>query len=260
MPAKQTDFFDVRMRGFRDRADVEDVLRLIDARVEALEHETVSTASACGRVLASDVRSEVAVPGFDRAAMDGYAVIAEETFGAGPYNPLELRIIGAAMPGRPFVGQIALGSAVRIMTGAPMPPGADAVAPVETAEESADVVRIREAVSPGRHVGKQGEDVQPGKVVLRHGRELRPQDLGVLASIGVATVPVIRKPRVDILISGDELLPLGAKPEGCRIVDSNSVMLAALVHRDVGEANVLPLLPDRPEVVRKAIQESSADV
>jgi molybdopterin molybdotransferase len=260
MPAKPTDFFDVRMRGFRDRADVEDVVRLIDAQVEGLEHETVSMASACGRVLATDVCSDVAVPGFDRAAMDGYAVIAEETFGAGPYNPLELRVIGAAMPGRQFSGRLAAGCAVRIMTGAPVPPGADAVAPVETAEESTGVVRIREAVSPGRHVGKRGEDVQPGEVVLQQGRVLRPQDLGVLASIGAATVSVIRRPQVDVLISGDELLPLGLKPEGCRIVDSNSVMLTALVRRDGGEANVLPLLPDRRDVMREAMQNSKADV
>lgn len=260
MSIARPEFFDVRMRGFRDRAEVEDVIRLIDERVQPLETEKTPVTAAHGRVLAVDVRSEVAVPGFDRAAMDGYALRAEETFGAGPYNPLELHITGAAMPGRPFAGVVASGQAVRIMTGAPVPEGADAVLPVEAAEESAEILRVREPISPGRHVGRRGEDVQPGRIVLTKGRRLRPQDVGLLASLGVADVPVVRQPRVDILITGDELLPAGAKPEGCRIVDSNSVMLAALARRDGAGATVLPLLPDRRELLEGAMRQSTADV
>src|SRR5213078_3314091 len=95
-------FFDVRMRGFRDRAEVDDVCRLIDERVRPLLAEVVPIPYAAGRVLSAAVVADVAVPGFDRAAMDGYAVRAEETFGAGPYNPLDLRVLGVALPGRPF--------------------------------------------------------------------------------------------------------------------------------------------------------------
>jgi len=248
------------MRGFRDRAEVADVVRLLDERVRSLGGEAVAVPEACGRVLAENVRAEVAVPGFDRAAMDGYAVRAEETFGAGPYNPLELRIIGESLPGRPFAGRVAPGQAVRIMTGAPVPAGADAVLLAELAREEAGVVHVSEAVSPGRHVGRRGEDVEPGRTVLSAGRVLRPQDLGLLASLGVATVHVIRRPRVDILITGDELLPVGARPEGFKIVDSNSVMLAALVKRDGGEPRTLPLLPDRRELIRDAMRASVADV
>ena len=232
MSSQQPPFFDVRMRGFRDRAEVADVIRLLDERVMPLGAEAVATCDAFGRVLAVDVRAEVAVPGFDRAAMDGYAVRAEETFGAGPFNPLELRIVGESMPGRPFIGEIISGQTARIMTGAPLPAGVDAVLPVEMAEEfekgDARLLRVREPISPGRHVGRRGEDVEPGNIVLRAGRVTRPQDLGLLASLGVVTVSVIRRPTVDILITGNELLPAGARPEGCRIVDSNSVMLAAL--------------------------------
>jgi molybdopterin molybdotransferase len=253
-------FFDVRMRGFRNRAEVADVLRLLDERVRPLPAETVPLAGAASRVLAADVIAEVAVPGFDRAAMDGYALRAEETFGAGSYNPLELRVIGVALPGRPFAGPVAAGQAVRIMTGAPLPAGADAVLPAEQAQEEADLLRISEPVPPGRHVGRRGEDVEVGRTVLRAGRVLRPQDLGLLASLGVAQVWGVRRPRVAILITGDELLPAGAKPEGCRIVDSNSVMLAALVGRDGGEPAVGPILPDRREVLRRALLETEADV
>jgi molybdopterin molybdotransferase len=248
------------MRGFQDRSEVADVLRLLDERVRSLPPETVPAAEACGRVLAAAVVAEVAVPGFDRAAMDGYAVRAEETFGAGPYNPLELRVAGQALPGRPFAGRVAPGQAVRIMTGAPVPDGADAVVPVEVAQEEGDVLRVTDPVPPGRHVGRRGEDVEPGRPVLPAGRVLRPQDVGLLASVGVTAVEVVRRPRVDVLITGDELLPAGSKPAGCQIVDSNSVMLAALVRRDGGAPHVGAILPDRREAVRAAITASTADV
>jgi molybdopterin molybdotransferase len=252
-------FFDVRMRGFRDRAEVEDVIRLIDERVRPLPAETVQTTNAAGRVLSGAIISEVAVPGFDRAAMDGYAVRAEETFGAGPYNPLELRVLGVALPGRPFAASVPPGAAVRIMTGAPVPDGADAVLPAEVAQEEAGVLRVTEPVSPGRHVGRRGEDVTPGQAVLPAGRVLRPQDLGLLASLGVGAVPIVRRPRVAVIVTGDELLPAGSKPDGCRIVDSNSVMLAALVRRDGGEPLTGLPLPDRRNVLRAAVSDTDAD-
>src|SRR4051812_38179501 len=112
---------DPRMRGFRDRTEVEAVLGLLAARVRPLPAETVPLAHCAGRVLAADVVSAVSVPGFDRAAMDGYALRAEETFGAGAYNTLSLSVIGESLPGRPFAGQVTAGQAVRIMTGAPVP-------------------------------------------------------------------------------------------------------------------------------------------
>jgi molybdopterin molybdotransferase len=260
MDPTRTPFFDVRMRGFRDRAEVTDVVRLIDERVPPLSAETIPVAQAAGRVLTADVVAEVAVPGFDRAAMDGYAVRAEETFGAGPYNPLELRVLGTALPGRPFAGANTPGTAVRIMTGAPVPAGADAILPAEVAREEAGVLRVTEPVPPGRHVGRRGEDVEPGRTVLAAGRVLRPQDLGLLAALGVAEVTAVRRPRVAVLATGDELLPAGARPEGDRIVDSNSVMLAALVRRDGGEPRTGPPLPDRREVLRSALGDTDADV
>jgi len=253
-------FHDVRGRGFRDRAEVDEVLRLIDARVGPLSAEPTPLTEAAGRVLTADVTSAVAVPGFDRAAMDGYAVRAEETFGAGPYNPLDLRVIGAALPGRPFDGRVETGAAVRIMTGAPLPDGADAVLPVENATEDNGTVRVAEAVSPGRHVGRRGEDIEAGRVVLSAGRLLRPQDVGLLAAIGVAEVPTVRRPRVALLVTGDELLPPGSKPQGYRIVDSNSVMLTALLRRDGGLPVGVRYVPDRREAVRSAMAEADADV
>ncbi len=253
-------FKDVRMRGFQDRAEVSAVVALIDGRVRPLPPEDVDLRGTAGRVLAADVTAGVAVPGFDRAAMDGYALRGDETFGAGPYNPLEFEVVGVALPGRPFAGRVGPGQAVRIMTGAPLPDGADAVLQAENADEAGGRVRVSDAVPPGRHVGRRGEDIEAGAVVLRAGRVLRPQDVAVLASLGAAPVSVVRRPLVAVVVTGDELLPAGSKPEGYRIVDSNSVMLEALVRRDGGLPAVLPLVPDTREAVRAALTGSEADV
>src|SRR5215207_8888425 len=131
-----TPFFDDRMRGFPTRTEVADAVELIRGRVSALGPEPVELDAAAGRVLAAAVTASVPVPHFDRAAFDGYALRAEETFGAGAYNPLTLRVVGEAMPGRPFGRAIVPGEAVRIMTGSPVPAGADAVLPAEAAEET----------------------------------------------------------------------------------------------------------------------------
>ncbi|MBI1913558.1 MAG: molybdopterin molybdotransferase MoeA [Planctomycetes bacterium] len=245
------------MRGFRERTEVDDVVRLLEERVRPLAEEAVALVEAAARVLARDIVSDVDVPGFDRAAMDGYALRGSETFGAGPYNPLELVVVGEVFPGRPFAGIVRPGQAVRIMTGAPLPEGTDAVLQAEAAEEvpgPPPLVRVTDAVPPGRHVGRIGEDVRAGTIVLRAGRRLRPQDLGVLSSVGVASVPVVRQPCVGILITGNELLPAGSRPEGYRIVDSNSVMLAALVRRDGGNPCLSALVPDVYEDIRSALR------
>lgn len=251
---------DVRMRGFRDRTDVADVLRLIDARVHALPAEPVDLVAAAGRVLAADVRADVAVPPFDRAAMDGYALRGEETFGAGQYNPLEFTVVGQSMPGRPFAGRVQPGQAVRIMTGAPLPGGADAVLQAEAAEERNGRLSVNEPVPPGRNVGRVGEDVAAGTIVFHAGRVLRPQDVGVLASIGASPVAVGRRPTVAVIITGDELLPCGSRPEAFRIVDSNSVMLNALIRRDGGIPVLSPVVPDRRDAVVAALDGATADV
>ena len=234
-------FFDVRMRGFRDRAEVADVLRLLDARTNA----AAGRAGITGRARRAGARGGGRLvggrAGVRRAAMDGYAVRAEDTFGADAYNPLSLEVVGEALPARPFVGEVRSGQAARVMTGAPIPAGADAVLPAEAAEERDGRVLAREPVSPGRHVGRVGEDVAKGREVLAVGRRLRPQDVGLLASIGVSRAAVVRRPRVAVLVTGNELLPSGSAPEGYKIADSNSPMLAALIARDGGECQPVPL-------------------
>jgi molybdopterin molybdotransferase len=248
------------MRGFAARADVEEVERFLAANARALPAEPVPLEGCIGRVLAAEVRAEVDVPPFARAAMDGFAVRGADSFGASDYDPLPLRVIGEALPGRPFAGTLGPGEAVRIMTGAPLPEGADAVAPAEICEERDGRAEVREAVPPLRHVGARGEDVRAGEVVLRAGRRLRPQDAGLIASIGVASVPCHRRPRTRLVVTGDELLPPGRRPEGACIVDSNSLVLRGLAARDGAEVVAVERLPDRPERIRAALLREDADV
>jgi molybdopterin molybdotransferase len=254
---------DPRERGFRSRTSVDDVLEMIAARVGPLEAEDVRLAEACGRVLVKGVVAAGAVPPFDRAAMDGLAVHGEETFGAGAYCPAVFRIIGRSRPGRRFDGTVGPGEAVEIATGAPMPAGADAVVPIEATQRDPDqpIIRVVEAIPPGRHVGARGEDIMPGATVLGPHRTLRPQDLGILSASGMAVVPVVRGPRVTILVTGDELLPAGSAPvEGdSHITDMNSVMVAALVTRDGGSPRVVGPLTDDRGTLRSALADAAAD-
>ncbi|MCC7417659.1 MAG: molybdopterin molybdotransferase MoeA [Acidobacteria bacterium] len=242
---------DVRMRGFARRQTVDQALAWLDAHLAPLPAEQVGLAAAAGRVLAAAVQSGVDVPGFDRATMDGYAVVADSTEGATPYNSLPLDVVGEALPGRPFDGSLARGQAVRIMTGAPIPRGCDAVLPAELAS---DEVRALAAVSPGKHVGRRGEDIARGTMVLPIGRRLRPQDLGVLSSIGVSEVAAIRRPRVRLIVTGNELLPAGSVPHGSCIADANGPMLAALVERDGGLVDFPGIVRDETEPLLAALR------
>jgi molybdopterin molybdotransferase len=254
----------VRMRGFARRHTVHEALEWLDAQIQPLSAEMIPLEAACGRVLAASIMSDVDVPGFDRATMDGYAVIANTTDGASAYSPLPLTVIGDAMPGRGFEGSVGPGEAVRVMTGAPMPPGADAVLPAEWIEaEDNDGGRIRvgalAAVSPEKNVGRRGEDIVRGTTVLEAGRILRPQDLGVLSSIGQAEVPVVRRPRVRLVVTGNELLPSGSRPHGFRIADANGPMLAALIQRDGGVVDFPALVPDDRDAILHALRAQGED-
>ncbi len=266
------------MRGFEKRHTVDAALAWLDAQLRTLERETVPLREAHGRVLAASVVSPVDVPGFDRATMDGYAVAAASTEGATAYNRMPLTVIGDSMPGRPFGGVVALGEAVRIMTGAPLPRGADAVLPAEWVEltpdpstrssNASDSLRASgeiahdfrlpisavDAVSPGKNVGTRGEDITRGTTVFDGGRVLRPQDLGVLSSIGHGQAQVVRRPRVRLVVTGNELLPSGSAPRDFQIVDANGPMLSALIERDGGLVDFPGLVRDDRAAVLQALR------
>jgi molybdopterin molybdotransferase len=269
---------DVRMRGFARRHTVEAALEWLDAQLEPRGTELLPLWKVAGRVLSDPLVSEVDVPGFDRATMDGYAVAAESTEGATSYTRRPLIVIGDSLPGRPFPGAVDVGQAVRIMTGAPIPSGCNAVLPAEFIDgatatggaeasagraddegASAPSIDALASVSPGKNIGLRGEDITRGTTLLQRGRVLRPQDLGVMSSVGVGEVPVFRRPRVRLVVTGNELLPSGSPPHGFSIVDANGPMLAALVERDGGVVDFPGLVPDEHDAILNALH-AEADV
>lgn len=250
---------DVRMRGFARRSTVAEAWAWIDAHARQLPKVEVRLGRAAGRVLAADITSTVDVPPFDRAMMDGFALRGEETQGATAYNPLEFQIIGDARPGQPFLQRVQPGQAVRIMTGAPMPPDCNAVLPAEKCEHSGTLLRALDEVAPLRHVSPRGEDIKAGTRVLLAGRLLRPQDVGVLSSIGIRRVPVVRRPRVVLLITGNEIGPAGGQPPPGGVADSNGPMLDALVRRDGGLPIRRRRIPDCPDRLSTELGAATAD-
>ncbi|GLZ41539.1 molybdopterin molybdenumtransferase [Actinokineospora sp. NBRC 105648] len=226
----------------------------VAALLPALPVESLPLARCRGLVLAEDVVAGVSLPPFDNSAMDGYAVRSSDVAGA----PLALPVADDIPAGRVDVRPLAPGTVQRIMTGAPMPAGADAVVQVELTDGGTDTVLIEAAVAARTHVRFVGEDVTAGTVVLRAGTVLHPPQLGLAAAVGIAALPVRRPPRVLILSTGSELVAAGEPLPPGHIYESNSVLLAAAVEEIGGEATVLRFVPDDVSEFRAAITEHAA--
>ena len=216
---------------------------------------TVTIDAALGRVLAADVVSPVDVPSFDRSNVDGFAVVAEDTFGASEESPRLVQLgdeeIHTGMIPRTAVRR---GTAVSIATGAMIPRGADAVVMVEHAETRSRELRIAKAVTPGSNVAFAGTDMTSGETVLRRGQVLTSRDTGVLAAIGVAAVDVWRKPTVAILSTGDEIIAPGEPMTPSRVYDSNAQALADAVREVGGDPIRLGITPDDAAVLREKLR------
>jgi len=223
---------------------IAEVLSLLE-RFPPLEGEEVSLAAAWNRVLAHSVAATADVPEFDRACMDGYAVRARDTFGAGPGSPAWLTIVGEVAMGAAPRQALAPGQVMRIATGGMLPPGADAVVMVEYTQELGDqTLEVYRSVAPLENVVQRGEDVQAGTVLLTAGTRLRAQDIGLLAAMGIPQVQVRRRPRVAIIATGDEIVPISAPLPPGKMRDANSSALAAQVQAYGGEPWPLGIIPD----------------
>jgi molybdopterin molybdotransferase len=204
---------------------VEEARERVLAAVGPLDTEPVTVGDALGRVVAADVTAPHPLPRFDNSAMDGYALRAADTAVA----PAQLRIVGEVRAGEPGNVRVERGTAVRIMTGAPLPEGADAVCQVELTEEHDDIVLVREETPARRHVRPAGDDIAAGALVVAAGDELGPGELALLASLGRSPITVFRIPRVVVLVTGDELVSPEQEPGPGQIRDSNGVALRGLV-------------------------------
>ncbi|GAA4397228.1 molybdopterin molybdotransferase MoeA [Fodinibacter luteus] len=215
----------------------------------------VAVGSALGLVLAADVVAAVDLPGFDNSAMDGYAVRSAELAGAGPDHPVVLPVAGDVAAGDTTRHVLAPGQALRIMTGAPIPEGADAVVPVELTDGGATGVALHVAPSAGLSVRRRGEDVRTGDAVLSAGTRLGPGHLALAAAANVPRVVVHPRPRVAVVSTGDELVPPGSALEHGQIVDSNHVMLCALVEAAGAQVSGSAHLRDDARAVRALLDD-----
>jgi len=212
--------------------------------VGVLDAETVAIAGALGRVLREDVRAEFDVPHADNSAMDGYAVRSEDVVAATSSAAVSLRVIDDLPAGSISRMQVEKGAAIRIMTGAPIPDGADSVVPVELTDAGSDVVKIHQPVAPGAHLRRRGEDMRSGETVLADGTLIGPAELGVLATLRKRFLLTGRRPRVAILSTGDELVGIDERMTPGKVVNSNAHSLAALAEQAGGIPAVMAAIPD----------------
>jgi len=234
---------------------VEEALGRVLAHFAPLGAEEVPLLAALDRVLAEDVHSPLAIPPHDNTAMDGYALRSEDTTAATTASPVRLRVAAELPAGYVAEGPVEPGTAVRIMTGAPIPPGADAVAEFEVVERRGPEILLRRPVSAGRNIRRAGEDVGLGELVLARGTLLRPADIGVLASLGRTGVAVVRRPRVAILSTGDEVASPGESLRPGQIYDANAYSVAALALRSGAEPILLGVARDRREELAAVLAE-----
>jgi len=227
---------------------------LILGSVRGLGSETVGIGEAGGRVLAEEVRSEISIPPADNSAMDGFALRAEDAARV----PATLRVVLDLPAGKRPDRKLAPGEAARIMTGAAVPEGADAVVMVEDTESEGDQVRILAAAKPGQNVRRAGSDVRPGTVVASPGAVLRAPHLGMLAALGRTQLAVRARPRVAVLATGDELVEPDRLRDDGRIVSSNSYALCAALREIGAEPVYLGISPDEPDEIARRFRAALA--
>ena len=248
-----------------DMLSVEEALERVMASFRPLEAVTAPLMDSLGQVLAEDITSPLALPPLANSAMDGYAVQAGDISGASAAAPRRLDVIGVVQAGRMPDRAVTPGVAVRIMTGAPVPDGADTVVPFEETDEvqrkregrPMDEVAVFSELPKGANVRPAGEDISQGELVLEAGTPIRPAEVGVIASLGLDSVRVVRRPIVSVLATGDELETAGSALSGGRIYDSNSFSVAASVLASGGAPRLLGIARDNLEHLHRKLAETA---
>ena len=241
---------------------VQEALTAVLAGVSVLPAEQVPLLAALGRVLAQDVVAKDSLPPFSNSSMDGYALRAADLSGASAEKPATLQVVGDVAAGAVLDVTVEPGTAVRIMTGAPVPAGADAVVPVEDTNESwrdrerplPEQIQVKRSVQAGDYIRHPGEDIEAGQAILAQGHILRPQEVGVLASLGIGQIAVVRRPKVAILATGDELLEIDQPLQPGKIRNSNGYTQAAQIMALGAEPVQLGIARDTETAVREKLQ------
>jgi molybdopterin molybdotransferase len=252
---------------------VSEALNRLLTNFSPVEMELVPLREAAGRVISEEIKSDIDLPLFTNSSMDGFALRSQDINGASLENPVTLTVIEDIPAGKKPTLNITKNQVSRIMTGAPLPNGADAIIPIEDTDQFdlhpreevslPERIQVYRSLKSGDYVRKRGEDVVTGEIVLKQKSKLRPQDLGLLAMLGKSKIPVYKVPRVVILSTGDELVPIEEPLQFGKIHDSNAFTLSAMIYRDGGLPVYLGIVPDQEEAVRNILEhavENKADL
>lgn len=220
------------------------------------ERELVNIEEVIGRVLAEDIIAPIDVPHFDRSAMDGYAVIAEDTYGASLHNPVTLTLSGSVMTGEIPEGGVKKGKCFKVATGAMIPNGADSVVILEDTEIMGDKIIVYKPIFPGANITKKGGDIEKGSLVIRKGTVLTPSKIGVLASLGIREINVFRKPEVVLIPTGNEIVPLDEPIQKGKVYNINSYTLSALIKENGSIPITFPICPDDEKELSKSVEKA----
>jgi molybdenum cofactor synthesis domain-containing protein len=244
-----------KMTPFKQLITYEEALERIRKTIKPVERtESVLIENALDRILAEDIQAAMSVPPFNRAAMDGYAVKAEETFDASQFKPRTLKLTEVLHAGAPSYKVLGKGECIQIATGSPVPQGADAVVMVEYTERNGKLVNILKPVYPGENISSKGEDIEEGQVVLKAGEQLSPAKVGVLAALGKKEVQVYAKPLVAVVPTGTEVQEVGSTLKEGQIYDINSYTLVSVVSKNGAVPTKCKAVPDTPEELKKTMK------
>jgi molybdopterin molybdotransferase len=245
--------------GFSKLTPLKVVLDMLLSKIEMNPSEGVEIHKVLNRILAVDIISEIDIPPFDRSAMDGYAIKAEDSFEASPKNPKKIKLVGTIEIGEYTNISVNKNEGIRISTGAPIPDGSDAVIKIEDTEIDGDLISIYTPLVPGKNVSKRGEDFKSGTKVLSTGTELKAEHIALLSSLGFNKAFVRKKPDISIFSSGDELIEPGESLKPGKIYNSNTSMISALVKLYGGEVIRGKSVKDNKESIKSQLIEASKD-
>ena len=248
----------MEMKPFKRLLSRDEAMEIITANIKRIERlETVPLEEASGRVLAEDAVAGFNVPPFNRSAMDGYAVKAQDTFGGSNFNPRRLKLVGVEHAGERFEGNVGSGECLQVATGSVIPEGADSVVMVENTRQAGDYVEVFQPVYPAANVSPEGEDIKRGDVVVKGGDFLVPGKIGAIAALGITAIKVLAKPVISVISTGTEVRPLGIELMPGQIYDINSYTLNAIISSNGGVPIMHDIIPDEPEALRTALREGA---
>ncbi|MCW4032182.1 MAG: molybdopterin molybdotransferase MoeA [Candidatus Bathyarchaeota archaeon] len=247
-----------KIKAIKETLKIEKAVKKILDKIEfpKLASEFVPIEEALGRILAENLKSPKEIPQFDKSAVDGYAVVAENTFGASLTNPLIIRKVGQVKTGDIDAPEVKDGEAVLLYTGSRIPKGANAVLMIEyTNIIDNEKIEIHASVAPGQNVSKSGEDVKSGELILKKGTRLKPQDLGMLVALGLTKVDVLKKPKIALLSTGSELIPPGSEDALGRTIDVNRIIISSMARVLGAEVIDLGIAKDDVDEIKSKIKE-----